>query len=114
MNSSDREPLANIGVTVMYLGAICALLAVCTELMAGCSGQSSQVVLYTPVADSCAKVSAWTWNSAATSFICFDKDAKPIGMVPGTAQSPLDLVSGTTNAAIIAGGAAVAAALIAR
>lgn len=38
----------------------------------------------------------------------------PFGMVPGTAQSPLDLVSGTTNAAIIAGGAAVAAALIAR
>jgi hypothetical protein len=83
-------------------------------LLAGCSGQSSQVVLYTPVADSCAKVSAWTWNSAGASFICFDGNAKPIGMVSGTAQSPLDLVSGTTNAAIIAGGAAVAAALIAR
>lgn len=90
------------------------LLALIVLLLAGCSGQSSQIVLYTPIASACVKVSAWTWNSAGTSFICFDGNAKPIGMVSGTAQSPLDLVSGTTNAAIIAGGAAVAAALIAR
>ena len=81
------------------------LLALIVLLLAGCSGQSSQVVLYTPVADSCAKVSAWTWNSAGTSFICFDGNAKPIGMVSGTAQSPLDIATGYANAAVL--GAAI-------
>jgi hypothetical protein len=74
-------------------------------ILAGCSGQSTQIVLYSPIANSCAKISAYEWNNAATAFICFDKDSKPIGMVSGTAQSPLDLFSSYSNAAIL--GAAI-------
>lgn len=74
-------------------------------LLVGCSGQSSQIVKFTPVASACVKSSAWNLTSAATSFICFDKDEKVIGMVSGTAQSPLDIATGYANAAVL--GAAI-------
>jgi hypothetical protein len=90
----------------IWLGIVVAIgLLFLMLTLSSCSGQSTQIVLYTPIANSCEKVSAYEWNNAGTAFLCFDKDSKPIGMVSGTAQSPLDLFSSYSNAAIL--GAAI-------
>ena len=89
------------------------LLTVLVLMLAGCSGVSTQAVAYMPAPDSCVKVSAYEWNNAATSFICFGPDGKVIGMVAGTAQSPLDLVSGYANAALIGAMIPLGASLLA-
>jgi hypothetical protein len=86
----------------IWLGIVVAIgLLFLMLTLSSCSGQSTQIVKFTPIANSCEKVSAYEWNNAATSFICFDKNEKPIGMVSGTAESPLDLMSSTANGMIL-------------
>ena len=82
--------------------------------ISGCSSVSTQSVHFLPEPNTCVKVSVHNLTSAATAMPCFGDQGQFIGMVQGTGQSPLDLISGGVNAAIISGGAAVAGALLAR
>ena len=88
--------LGDITIGVLILAAVLLLLTA-----VGCSGVSTQTVAFLPAPNSCVKVSAYSWNSAATAMPCFGADGKPIGLVQGTGQSPLDLFSSYANAAVL-------------
>lgn len=88
--------------------------AILCVLLAGCSASSTQTVPFTPVANSCVKASAHDFWSSGVAVICFDANAKPLGIVPGSGAAPVDLVTSSANAAVLGATIPVAATLIRR
>lgn len=100
-----REPVRNglrVAALVLVLGALAAL--------AGCTGVTTQRLALRPAPDECEVHEVRpSWFSTLTLGVCYDSEARPLGLASGTGRAVVDVPLEVLGAGATLGGAAILA-----